>query len=87
MNTRLRSGGAGPGRGGRAPNGCVAPTWIPGRGVRGRRCDQDGTDGLWVNTTENDYLDAVVLDVMLPGIDGYEVCRRLREAGDGGRRC
>ena len=27
-----------------------------------------------------DY-DAVVLDVMLPGIDGYETCRRLR--GDG----
>ena len=26
--------------------------------------------------------DLVVLDVMLPGIDGLEVCRRLREAGD-----
>jgi two-component system, OmpR family, response regulator MprA len=26
--------------------------------------------------------DAVVLDVMMPGIDGLEVCRRLREAGD-----
>jgi two-component system OmpR family response regulator len=25
--------------------------------------------------------DAIVLDVMLPGIDGFEVCRRLREAG------
>ena len=25
--------------------------------------------------------DAVVLDVMLPGIDGFETCRRLR--GDG----
>ena len=24
---------------------------------------------------------AVVLDIMLPGIDGFEVCRRLREAG------
>jgi two-component system, OmpR family, response regulator MprA len=26
--------------------------------------------------------DLVVLDLMLPGVDGMEVCRRLREAGD-----
>jgi two-component system response regulator MprA len=26
--------------------------------------------------------DAIVLDLMLPGIDGFEVTRRLREAGD-----
>ncbi len=37
-----------------------------------------GTDGLWL-ATENEY-DAVVLDVLLPGIDGFEVCRRLRAA-------
>jgi two-component system OmpR family response regulator len=39
----------------------------------------DGTDGLWL-ATEHDY-DAIVLDVMLPGLDGFEVCRRAREAG------
>jgi two-component system OmpR family response regulator len=25
--------------------------------------------------------DAIVLDVMLPGINGFETCRRLREEG------
>ena len=37
-----------------------------------------GPDGLWL-ATENDYA-AIVLDVLLPGIDGLEVCRRLRGA-------
>src|SRR6476660_7868173 len=27
--------------------------------------------------------DLVILDLMLPGIDGLEVCRRIRSAGDG----
>jgi two-component system OmpR family response regulator len=38
----------------------------------------DGPGGLWL-ATENAY-DAVVLDAMLPGLDGFEVCRRLRGA-------
>jgi two-component system, OmpR family, response regulator len=37
-----------------------------------------GEDAVWM-ATENEY-DAVVLDVMLPGIDGIETCRRLRAA-------
>ncbi len=38
-----------------------------------------GEDALWmVGSTE---FDAVVLDVRLPGIDGFETCRRLRESG------
>ncbi|WP_299055586.1 response regulator transcription factor [uncultured Nocardioides sp.] len=36
----------------------------------------DGTDGLWY-ARENDY-DAIVLDLMLPGINGYKVCETLR---------
>jgi len=39
---------------------------------------RDGPEGLWM-ATENPY-GAVVLDVMLPGLDGFEVCRRLRLA-------
>ena len=38
-----------------------------------------GEDAVWL-ATENDY-DAVVLDVMLPDFDGFEVCRRIRHAG------
>jgi two-component system, OmpR family, response regulator len=38
-----------------------------------------GTDAVW-QANEFSY-DAVVLDVMLPGLDGVGVCRRLREAG------
>ncbi|MDQ2797768.1 MAG: response regulator transcription factor [Actinomycetota bacterium] len=38
----------------------------------------DGIEALW-RAGETEY-DAVVLDLMLPGIDGFEVCRRLREA-------
>ncbi|SRR5216684_3341085 len=39
----------------------------------------DGPEGLWM-ATENGY-GAIVLDVMLPGFDGIQLCRRLREAG------
>jgi two-component system OmpR family response regulator len=38
-----------------------------------------GEDALWM-AGATDY-DAIVLDVMLPGIDGFETCRRLREEG------
>jgi two-component system, OmpR family, response regulator len=38
-----------------------------------------GTDGLWL-ATENTY-GAIILDVMLPDFDGFEVCRGLREKG------
>jgi two-component system OmpR family response regulator len=38
-----------------------------------------GEDAVWM-AQSHDY-DAIVLDVMLPGIDGFETCRRLRAAG------
>jgi two-component system alkaline phosphatase synthesis response regulator PhoP len=39
----------------------------------------DGRDALQRAT--DDEWDLVVLDVMLPSLDGFEVCRRLRKAG------
>ena len=39
----------------------------------------NGDEAVWLGT-ENDY-DAIVLDVMIPPPDGFEVCRRLRAAG------
>lgn len=39
-----------------------------------------GTNGLWL-AREQPY-DAIVLDVMLPGVNGYVICRTLRAEGD-----
>src|SRR4029453_6461565 len=38
-----------------------------------------GEDALWM--AEAHPYDAIVLDVMLPGGDGFETCRELRKAG------
>jgi DNA-binding response OmpR family regulator len=40
----------------------------------------DGVDGLWL-ARENAY-DAILLDLMLPGINGYQVCATLRAEKD-----
>jgi len=39
-----------------------------------------GTDAVWA-ATENPC-DAILLDVMLPDLDGFDVCRRLRASGN-----
>jgi two-component system OmpR family response regulator len=53
------------------------------RALRGEGMAADiavkGEDALWM-AAATDY-DAVVLDVMLPGIDGFETVRRLRDDG------
>jgi CheY-like chemotaxis protein len=38
-----------------------------------------GSDGLWM-AREHGY-DAIVLDILLPGMNGFRVCAELREAG------
>jgi len=40
-------------------------------------CAQDGLSGLHLGVT--DHYDLIVLDVMLPGMDGYQLCQRLRD--------
>lgn len=53
------------------------------RGLRERGSLADiascGEDALWMVASAP--FDVVVLDVMLPGIDGFETCRRLRQDG------
>jgi two-component system, OmpR family, response regulator len=39
----------------------------------------DGLDGLW-RARERPY-DAIVLDILLPGMNGYKVCQTLRQEG------
>ncbi|MEU4244853.1 response regulator transcription factor [Actinoplanes sp. NPDC026619] len=40
----------------------------------------DGVDGLWQATeTPHGAYDVLVLDIMLPGLSGYEICRTLRK--------
>jgi two-component system, OmpR family, response regulator len=54
-----------------------------GRGLRAEGFDvelvHDGLDGLW-RARERPYA-AIVLDILLPGMNGYEVCRTLRRDG------
>jgi len=46
------------------------------------RCVHSGEEALGQLELEPAGFEIVVLDIMLPGVDGLEVCRRLREAGN-----
>jgi two-component system response regulator MprA len=48
----------------------------------GFRVTEAGSGEEGLDKARDQTPDLVVLDVMLPGIDGLEVCRRLRDAGD-----
>ncbi|KAB2923228.1 MAG: response regulator transcription factor [Dechloromonas sp.] len=43
-------------------------------------CARNGPGGLHLALTA--HHDLIVLDIMLPGMDGHQVCRSLREAGE-----
>jgi len=48
---------------------------------QGHAVDATGTGEEALDWVRIAHYDAIVLDVMLPGIDGLEVCRRLRRGG------
>jgi len=52
-----------------------------GLGERGNAADvaSSGEDALWMAKAHR--YDAIVLDVMLPGLDGFQTCARLRAEG------
>lgn len=37
----------------------------------------DGLEGL--KKAQDEHPDLIILDIMLPGLDGYEICHRLRQ--------
>jgi Response regulators consisting of a CheY-like receiver domain and a winged-helix DNA-binding domain len=53
------------------------------RGLRkeGMAADVETTGEDALSRAQATEYDAIILDVMLPGLDGFEVCRRLRGAG------
>ncbi|HUY66963.1 MAG TPA: response regulator transcription factor [Acidimicrobiales bacterium] len=48
----------------------------------GFSCDEAATGPEALSRVRTGAYDLIVLDVMLPGIEGFEVCRRLRQEGD-----
>ena len=43
-------------------------------------CAKDGDEALAL--TEKNNFDLIILDIMLPGTDGYEICRNIRATSD-----
>lgn len=42
-------------------------------------CEQDGREALW--RARNQSFDVMILDIMLPGLDGFQILEQLREEG------
>jgi two-component system phosphate regulon response regulator OmpR len=55
---------------------------MSGAVVDARPSGQGGLDAVSSAARSGEPYDAVILDVMLPDLDGFEICRRLRAASD-----
>ena len=58
--------------------GELLSNWLTGQGLEAELVD-NGLDGL-IAFTNGDF-EAAAIDVMVPGMNGFEVCRRIRESG------
>ncbi len=58
--------------------GELLSNWLSGQGFDPELVD-NGLDGLIAFT--NGGFEAAAIDVMVPGMNGFEVCRRIRESG------
>ena len=59
----------------------LGPLLVRGLGEGGNAADlaTNGTDALWM--AKSSVYDAIVLDVMLPDLDGFQTCQALRQDG------
>jgi len=53
-----------------------------GLGYNGFECERVASGRAALEAVEHRKPDLIVLDVMLPDLDGFEVCRRLRARGN-----
>lgn len=51
-------------------------------GRKGHEVDHAGDGNTALDRAAGQRYDLILLDVRLPGLDGFEVCRRLRQSGD-----
>ena len=55
---------------------------VLGLADEGYEVAEAGTGELALQLIEREVFDVVLLDLMLPGMDGFAVCRRVRDRGD-----